>query len=73
MLQTHVNNDIYNKYCLLHNNVACKIALHELKHDINITNIVFYITCAYGVFMELELILTDLQPNELSHFRQLFA
>ena len=20
MLQTHVNNDIYNKYCLLHNN-----------------------------------------------------
>ena len=21
MLQTHVNNDIYNKYCLIHNNV----------------------------------------------------
>ena len=20
MLQTHVNNDIYNKYCLIHNN-----------------------------------------------------
>ena len=22
MLQTHVNNDIYNKYCLIHNNIA---------------------------------------------------
>ena len=21
MLQTHVNNDIYNKYCLIHNNI----------------------------------------------------
>ena len=21
MLQTHVNNDIYNKYCLIHNNL----------------------------------------------------
>ena len=37
MLQTHVNNDIYNKYCLIHNGVcvlfsffmrvACRIRL----------------------------------------------
>ena len=26
-----------------------------------------------GLFMELELILTELQPFEFSHFRQLFA
>ena len=29
--------------------------------------------CAYGFLVELELILTELQPFELSNFRQLFA
>ena len=27
MLQTHVNNDIYNKYCLIHNMVPILIKL----------------------------------------------
>ena len=25
MLQTHVKNDIYNKYCLIHNNILAQL------------------------------------------------
>ena len=28
MLQTHVNNDIYNKYCLIHNNIYIYIYIN---------------------------------------------
>ena len=29
MLQTHVNNDIYNKYCLIHNTLDSILALQK--------------------------------------------
>ena len=31
MLQTHVNNDIYNKYCLIHNNMLLCSLLYGLS------------------------------------------
>ena len=43
VLQTHVNNDIYNKYCLIHNNLRLQNfqnALFKIYHTENSNSLI---------------------------------
>ena len=51
MLQTHVKNDIYNKYCLTHNNLCIfSLSLFTERHS---TNCMVESNCFSGVVNKL--------------------